>query len=119
LITTKNHSRQKEGVMPDEKDIFGKLGDIYALMGIVGFIGTGAIFLTSRFKKKFKPIRKSDGFYYDKSGKKRYCPVCYETSEIKALVIEGICKRCKKNFFPTPIILPVKMSPKRPRFTDR
>jgi len=96
--------------MPDEKDIFGKLENIYTLMGIIGFVGASVVFLFARLKKKLKPVRKSDGFYYDKSGKKRYCPVCYETSEIKAPVIEGICKRCKKNFFPPVIISSVKMS---------
>jgi hypothetical protein len=95
--------------MSDEKGIFGKLENIYTLMGIVSFIGTGVIFFVAWLKKKLKPIRKSDGFYYDKSGKKRYCPMCYETSDIKALVIEGICQRCKKNFFPNPVVLSGKI----------
>jgi len=100
----------------DIKYIFEKLENIYLLMGIAGFIGGIIVFLISRFKEKFKPIRKSDGFYYDKSGKKRYCPLCYETTDVKALVVKGICKRCGKNFFPTPVVYSDKMMPKR-RFT--
>ena len=96
--------------MPNEKEIFGKLENIYTLMGIIGFIGGAAVFLITWLKKKLKPILKGDGFYYGKDGKKRYCPACYETSGVKAPVIEGKCKRCQKNFFPTPVVHSVKMS---------